>query len=141
MIGITRTSLLRLKGTFPARCVCVCASGGTRSGVGEGGCVSYIASHLCNYPHHKVDQGTFDGSANLSLLKLYQFHPEFLSPSVLQHILVKALMAFPSTWYLLCSYMVTDRATQSVDYLPLLNTLAYNMETARFTVCEGILFM
>ena len=45
--------------------------------------------------------GAYDFKANLSLLKLYQFHPHHFNTELTTFLLLKSLMNLPSTDFLL----------------------------------------
>ena len=68
-----------------------------------------ILEQLEPYVTAQCTGGTYDLDANLAVLKLYQFHPEFNNVPVVVRILLKALMNLPATDYLMCTCLIPDR--------------------------------
>eukprot|EP01113_Clastostelium_recurvatum_P022691 TRINITY_DN2714_c0_g1_i1.p1 TRINITY_DN2714_c0_g1~~TRINITY_DN2714_c0_g1_i1.p1 ORF type:complete len:208 (+),score=46.07 TRINITY_DN2714_c0_g1_i1:106-729(+) len=83
------------------------------------------------YVQHQVTNGTYHFEANLALLKSYQFNPARCNTDIISLILQKALMALPSTDFLLCSYLISEKS-QSNETITLLSTLSSHLECARF---------
>jgi len=75
---------------------------------------------------HYVDlqsrENGYDKEANLALLKLYQFNPNYYRMEVVVQILLKALMNLPHTDIVLCKCMLTqdileDSKVKTIIYL------------------------
>jgi translation initiation factor 3 subunit K len=64
----------------------------------------YVASQVANKTH--------DTEANLALLKLYQFYPEKNNSQVVANILLKAIMNFPSTDFMLALYLISEKTVR-----------------------------
>eukprot|EP00170_Pyropia_yezoensis_P002562 contig_10752_g2566 len=83
------------------------------------------------YVEHQVATGTNDAMANLATLKLYQFYPATYRTAVVSKILIKAIMALPSTDFLCATYLI-PAATAEDEPIPALAQLASMLETGRF---------
>lgn len=57
----------------------------------------------------QIQNSAYDFDANLAILKLYQFYPQTTNMEVVAKILAKALMAIPSTDFLLCTYLISEQ--------------------------------
>ena len=57
----------------------------------------------------QIQNSAYDFEANLAILKLYQFYPPTTNMEVVAKILAKALMAIPSTDFLLCTYLISEQ--------------------------------
>ena len=58
---------------------------------------------------YQIQNSAYDFDANLAILKLYQFYPQTTNMEVVAKILAKALMAIPSTDFLLCTYLISEQ--------------------------------
>ena len=67
-----------------------------------------ILPRLEAYVDAQCRNGMYDLDCNLSVLKLYKFHPDKSKTDVVGKILLKALMNLPHTDYLLCTYLIPD---------------------------------
>ncbi|KAA0201233.1 Eukaryotic translation initiation factor 3 subunit K [Fasciolopsis buskii] len=63
-------------------------------------------SELEKYLQWQVSQGEYDFEANLVLLRLYQFYPEYYNADVTKLILLKALASSNPTDFTLCKYLI-----------------------------------
>eukprot|EP01112_Ceratiomyxa_fruticulosa_P015018 TRINITY_DN4369_c0_g2_i1.p1 TRINITY_DN4369_c0_g2~~TRINITY_DN4369_c0_g2_i1.p1 ORF type:complete len:209 (+),score=39.03 TRINITY_DN4369_c0_g2_i1:125-751(+) len=90
-----------------------------------------IIKDLENYVQQQVSQNTYHQEANLALLKLYQFYPSSSNTAIISLILLKALMALPTTDFLLCSYLIPEKI-QTDESLNLIFTIASHLECAKF---------
>jgi len=90
-----------------------------------------ILPTLEEYVEHQVATGTNDAMANLATLKLYQFYPATYKTAVVSKILIKAIMALPSTDFLCAMYLI-PAATAEDEPIPALVQLASMLETGRF---------
>jgi translation initiation factor 3 subunit K len=72
-----------------------------------------IIPELEKYVKHQIETNSYDLEANLALLKLYQFNPEKTNTSVVSQILIKAMMNLPSSDFLLCMCLVSDKCVSN----------------------------
>lgn len=79
----------------------------------------------------QVSKGTYSMDSNLALLRLYQFYPDRVKPTVLSKILIKALMRLPEPDFLLCTHLVPERLQLEDPFATLANA-AGALEGARF---------
>mmetsp|Transcript_14097 Transcript_14097/g.21282 ORF Transcript_14097/g.21282 Transcript_14097/m.21282 type:complete len:216 (-) Transcript_14097:114-761(-) len=84
---------------------------------------------LEKYVDAQVADGTYDLEANLAILKLYLLHPEETKLSILQDVLLKALMAFPATDFSLCLFQIPEKQMEPVQNV---FELAQQLEMAKF---------
>eukprot|EP00172_Hildenbrandia_rubra_P003260 Plantae.Rhodophyta-Hildenbrandia_rubra.ctg4972.p1 GENE.Plantae.Rhodophyta-Hildenbrandia_rubra.ctg4972~~Plantae.Rhodophyta-Hildenbrandia_rubra.ctg4972.p1 ORF type:complete len:236 (+),score=32.90 Plantae.Rhodophyta-Hildenbrandia_rubra.ctg4972:42-710(+) len=90
-----------------------------------------ILPQLEKWVDHQVQEGLYDSDANLSILKMYQFHPASYNATVVSKILIKALMTLPSPDFLCSLYLIPDRM-QDDEPIPIISKLATLLETGRF---------
>lgn len=65
-----------------------------------------LAQHLEKY----LETSAYDKSANLRLLKLYQFYPNLVNLNAVQGCLLRALMyGLPDTDFTLCLYLLSEK--------------------------------
>jgi translation initiation factor 3 subunit K len=79
----------------------------------------------------QLQTGSYDMDANLAMLKLYLLNPDETSIQVIEGILLKALMAFPSTDFSLCMNMIPEKY-QKEETLKAVVNLAQQLEMAKF---------
>lgn len=68
-----------------------------------------ILTDLERYVEAQCLEGAYDGDANLACLKLYQFYPEKTNVSIVVKILLKALAALPSSDFVSCLYLLSEK--------------------------------
>ncbi|XP_022842511.1 eukaryotic translation initiation factor 3 subunit K-like [Olea europaea var. sylvestris] len=90
-----------------------------------------ILPDLENYVNEQVSSQTYSLSANLCLLRLYQFEPERMSTQIVARILIKALMAMPAPDFSLCLFLIPERVQMEEQFKTLI-VLSHYLETARF---------
>ncbi|KAL2534424.1 Eukaryotic translation initiation factor 3 subunit K [Abeliophyllum distichum] len=90
-----------------------------------------ILPDLENYVNEQVSSQTYSLSANLCLLRLYQFVPERMSTQIVARILIKALMAMPAPDFSLCLFLIPERVQMEEQFKTLI-VLSHYLETARF---------
>jgi len=73
----------------------------------------------------------YDLEANLALLKLYQFNPQYLDMTVVCKILMKALTNLPHTDFVLCKCLLSSTCLSEKSILWIIN-LAHLLETCQF---------
>lgn len=88
-------------------------------------------SRQCSNPDPTTNH---DLTANLALLKLYQFNPEIIDTDVIRRILAKALISSTAGDFNLCLYLLSDEICQdpSVAKLLALRDLLERAEFAGF---------
>jgi len=75
---------------------------------------------LLPYVDQQVKENTYDITANLAVLKLYQFNPHLLESQqeylqVVSSILLKTLMTLPSGHFTLCKSLIDGRMQDEVE--------------------------
>ncbi|RWS09917.1 eukaryotic translation initiation factor 3 subunit K-like protein [Dinothrombium tinctorium] len=86
---------------------------------------------LENYVKAQVKENVYDLEANLAVLKLYQFNPNFFQEQIAVYILIKALTNMPNTDFILCkclidpSYLETEIIKKITDIHQLLETCQF----------------
>mmetsp|Transcript_23111 Transcript_23111/g.37166 ORF Transcript_23111/g.37166 Transcript_23111/m.37166 type:complete len:219 (+) Transcript_23111:80-736(+) len=68
-----------------------------------------VVPDLEAHVEEQLKTGTHDADANLALLKLYLLHPALTKPDVIESILLKAMMAFPSTHFSMCMFQIPEK--------------------------------
>ncbi|CAI9765988.1 unnamed protein product [Fraxinus pennsylvanica] len=91
-----------------------------------------ILPDLENYVNEQVSSQTYSLSANLCLLRLYQFEPDRMSTQIVARILIKALMAMPAPDFSLCLFLIPERVQMEEQFKTLI-VLSHYLETARFS--------
>ncbi|CAA3021879.1 eukaryotic translation initiation factor 3 subunit K-like [Olea europaea var. sylvestris] len=91
-----------------------------------------ILPDLENYVNEQVSSQTYSLSANLCLLRLYQFEPDRMSTQIVSRILIKALMAMPAPDFSLCLFLIPERVQMEEEFKTLI-VLSHYLETARFS--------
>ncbi|CAN8327188.1 unnamed protein product [Cochlearia groenlandica] len=86
---------------------------------------------LENYVNEQVTSQTYSLDANLCLLRLYQFEPERINTHIVARILVKALMAMPTSDFSLCLFLIPERVQMEEQFKALV-VLSHYLETGRF---------
>jgi translation initiation factor 3 subunit K len=81
------------------------------------------------YLEEQLEKGSYDLEANLAILKIYLLYPDSAKVPVYEGILLKALMAFPSTDFALCMYQIPEKHQQGLEHAM---ELARLLETAKF---------
>ncbi|KAB0799252.1 hypothetical protein PPYR_07132 [Photinus pyralis] len=64
---------------------------------------------LERYVEIQSRENAYDLEANLAVLKLYQFNPQFFNIDITCQILLKALTNFPHTDFILCKCLLNER--------------------------------
>lgn len=77
----------------------------------------------------QLEQGSYDIDANLAILKLYLLHPDESKVEIIEGVLLKALMAFPSPDFALCMYEIPEKYHPQLKEVTL---LAQQLEMTRF---------
>ena len=77
------------------------------------------------------DGHAYDLEANLALLKLYQFNPQFFNVNVVVQVLLKALTNLPHSDYVSCKALLSQ---ENLDLVPIKNIqqLADLLEMCQF---------
>jgi len=83
------------------------------------------------YLQQQVDNNTYDLSANLAVLKLYQFNPALVKIDVICHTLLKALTSLPSPDFSLCECLI-DQHLHEDPQIGRLIFLHHLLETCNF---------
>ncbi|CAN8242351.1 unnamed protein product [Cochlearia groenlandica] len=86
---------------------------------------------LESYVNEQITSQTYSLDANLCLLRLYQFEPERMNTHIVVRILVKALMAMPSSDFSLCLFLIPERVQMEEQFKALI-VLSHYLETGRF---------
>jgi len=73
----------------------------------------------------------YDCEANLALLKLYQFYPNFFDAGIVAQILLKAIGSLPQTDFALCKYLI-DSSKLTEEPLKVYVELGNMLETCDF---------
>jgi translation initiation factor 3 subunit K len=92
---------------------------------------AHILPDLEAHLKEQLKTGSYDADANLAMLKLYLLSPDEMSIEVIEGILLKALMALPSTDFSLCMCMIPEKC-QKEDSLKAIVNLAQQLEMAKF---------
>uniref|UniRef100_H2YI35 Eukaryotic translation initiation factor 3 subunit K n=1 Tax=Ciona savignyi TaxID=51511 RepID=H2YI35_CIOSA len=79
----------------------------------------------------QIEENTFDPSANLAVLKLYQFNPTFFQIDIVCSILLKSLTALPNPDFSLCESLI-DQAQHDDPQIGRLIFLHHLLETCDF---------
>lgn len=90
-----------------------------------------ILPRLELFVDYQVSQNFYDVDTNLAVLKLYQFHPTTYNASTVSKILIKALMATPSSDFLTCLYLIPEKR-QVNEPIPVISRLANMLERGNF---------
>merc|ERR1712032_1662941 len=85
------------------------------------------------YVNQQVEENTYDISANLAVLKLYQFNPSYFMLDVVSKILLKTLMSLPSSHFTLCKSLI-DQSYQDTPEIGRIIFLHHLLETCNFSV-------
>eukprot|EP00928_Gymnodinium_smaydae_P088766 TRINITY_DN72809_c0_g1_i1.p1 TRINITY_DN72809_c0_g1~~TRINITY_DN72809_c0_g1_i1.p1 ORF type:complete len:217 (-),score=58.43 TRINITY_DN72809_c0_g1_i1:92-742(-) len=88
-----------------------------------------ILPDLIAHLDSQIKDGSYSADANLAILKLYSLYPEEADVSVMEKILVKALMAYPETDFALCMYQIHEKYHTQLEAMTL---LAKQLEMAKF---------
>lgn len=72
---------------------------------------------------------TYDAEVNLAILKLYAIHPSTKDFNMMKKVLIKAIMAYPSTDFSLCMYLIPESCHEGVKDV---TKLANLLEAAKF---------
>nr|CAB3241724.1 eukaryotic translation initiation factor 3 subunit K-like [Phallusia mammillata] len=83
------------------------------------------------YVRRQITENFYDKSANLSVLKLYQFNPAFYQQEVVTGILLKALTALPEPDFSLCECLIDQHHHEDV-HVGRLIFLHHLLETCDF---------
>merc|ERR1711994_562091 len=70
---------------------------------------------LEHYVDLQARERGYDLEANLALLKLYQFNPNYYQTQVIVQILMKALSNLPHTDFVLCKCLISQEALEEPD--------------------------
>jgi translation initiation factor 3 subunit K len=90
-----------------------------------------ILPDLERYVEAQCLEGAYDGDANLACLKLYQFYPEKTNVSIVSKILLKALAALPSSDFVSCLYLLSEKV-QRESPISTIISWADALETGKF---------
>jgi len=93
---------------------------------------SKILPELENYVEVQAKSQMYDFKANRHLLKVYLFTPELIQHEIIVKILLKSLMALPSTDFLACMYMLPAQMHE-VDTIEVLSKISRLLETCKFS--------
>lgn len=85
------------------------------------------------YVKQQVEENSYDISANLAVLKLYQFNPTYFMLDVVSKILMKTLMSLPSSDFTLCKSLI-DQQYQDKPEIGRVIFLHQLLETCNFEV-------
>jgi len=85
------------------------------------------------YVNQQVEENSYDISANLAVLKLYQFNPTYFVMDVVSKILMKTLMSLPSPDFTLCKCLI-DQQYQDTREIGRVIFLHQLLETCNFSV-------
>ncbi|KAI1880464.1 hypothetical protein JX265_002085 [Neoarthrinium moseri] len=97
--------------------------------------------YLENYLKEQCENRFHDGSANRTLLKLYQLNPDRLQNDVVTNVLVKALTCFPSPQFSLALHLISPSVLapnsrndlpEAIGHLRELNNQLEGAQYARF---------
>merc|ERR1711893_117249 len=86
---------------------------------------------LERYVEMQARDNTYDLEANLAILKLYQFNPNFFQANVTAQIMLKSLTNLPHTDFTLCKCLV-DVVRLEEEPLLSINIVAELLETCQF---------
>ncbi|CAF0791146.1 unnamed protein product, partial [Didymodactylos carnosus] len=89
-------------------------------------------SLLEEYVQHQIDNRLYDFDANMALLKMYQFNPDFFQPNIVSNILLLALSNLPKPDFLLCKYLLDTQKCQQSKRLQEILHYAELLESCRF---------
>ncbi|KAK4525862.1 hypothetical protein GAYE_SCF17G3771 [Galdieria yellowstonensis] len=90
-----------------------------------------ILPDLERYVEAQCLEGAYDGDANLACLKLYQFYPEKTNVSIVSKILLKALAALPSSDFVSCLYLLSEKIQREAPISTIISW-ADALETGKF---------
>lgn len=90
-----------------------------------------ILPQLEDFVLYQVAQQFSDSDANLAVLKLYQFHPHKYNSTIVAKILIKSLMALPTTDFLAALYLIPEHK-QVDEPIPVITRLASLLERGDF---------
>jgi len=88
---------------------------------------------LEHYVDLQARERGYDLEANLALLKLYQFNPNYYQTQVVVQILMKALSNLPHTDFVLCKCLISQEALEEPDIKTVLY-LADLLEMCQFKI-------
>nr|CAG4646522.1 EOG090X0BWZ [Macrothrix elegans] len=86
---------------------------------------------LEKYVELQAQENTYDLEANLSVLRLYQFGPNFYRNNIVNLILLKALTNLPHTDFMLCKCLLTQDRLEEPQVARVM-VLADLLETCKF---------
>ncbi|PVD32339.1 hypothetical protein C0Q70_07772 [Pomacea canaliculata] len=86
---------------------------------------------LERYVQLQAQENTYDIEANLAVLKLYQFNPNFYQTDIAALILLKALTNLPHTDFILCKCLIDSNRLNEMPISRILE-LAEDLETCNF---------
>eukprot|EP00928_Gymnodinium_smaydae_P059896 TRINITY_DN43372_c0_g1_i1.p2 TRINITY_DN43372_c0_g1~~TRINITY_DN43372_c0_g1_i1.p2 ORF type:complete len:216 (+),score=72.96 TRINITY_DN43372_c0_g1_i1:129-776(+) len=89
-----------------------------------------ILPDLIAHLDRQFQDGSYDADANMAILKLYSLFPEEADASVMERILVKALMSYPETDFSLCMFQIHEKYHSQLKEL---TQLAQQLEMAKFS--------
>ncbi|CAI5709102.1 unnamed protein product [Hyaloperonospora brassicae] len=87
-----------------------------------GFCAESAVPVLEAYLAEQVQASSVDVDANLALLKLYQLYPSTLKAATVATVLIKGVMALPSTFFTGASTMVPESIREDADVSAVLDT-------------------
>lgn len=84
---------------------------------------------LTKYLDDQLANNHYDVEANMTVLKLFAMHPTIKDFDVMRKVLLKCLMAFPSTDFQQCTFLIPEADQPEIKQIMELATL---LETAKF---------
>jgi len=92
----------------------------------------YNRELLQDYVQYQIEHRFYDFDANMALLKMYQFNPDFFQPAIVANILLLALTNLPKPDFLLSKYLLDTQKCQQSAVLQQILHYAELLESCRF---------